>query len=103
MADDLFPADRPLSPALEARWRRLRAQIEAHAHLLESHGGLVDRGDRHAPVWRIRFCSPLPGRGFVRQTLYVGTHYELVRRARLLLQQLRDRAAWDRESLALAG
>jgi hypothetical protein len=87
-----------LPPVLEAQWARLRAKIEANAHLLETQGTLVSKKVRGKLVWRLRFCEPQPDQGMVRRTFYVGKHPELVERVRRMLARLRQDQEFARET-----
>jgi hypothetical protein len=88
-------------PALEARWRALRARVEAVAPLLETQGVLTPRRDGGRIYWYLRFVEIDDGKT-TRRSLYVGTHPELIHRVGKLLEECRERHRWAEETFSLA-
>jgi len=100
----------PLDAQLEAEWLTVRLRIEANRHLLVEHGALVRLSGKDCTCWRLRFYERLPEGRVVQRSIQVGSHPELVRRARQLLalyrqpgELARETAELVRVALAMAG
>jgi hypothetical protein len=96
-------ADRRAIPGaldLESRWAAVREQMEAAAEVLTRRGSIVSRltaaGLR---VYSVRFSEPGQRR---QRAIYLGKDGELVRRARALIEDYRERERRVREVEAMA-
>ena len=88
----------PENRELESEWTRIRTRILAKAGFLGRQGALIARHDKGEPlVWRLRFVEDF-GMGIrSHRSITIGSHPELVRRARELLGRCRERAKWEDE------
>jgi hypothetical protein len=84
----------------EERWQRLAALMEEHALSLKKQGSLTVRQVGARRVLLLRFKTG-EGDQRVQRAIYVGDQPELVRRVRIRLALLRDRADWNLDSPGL--
>jgi hypothetical protein len=89
--------------ALEQRWQRLLAKLQAIALLLATQGTLVPKTGRARLNWCVRYLDRPHLRGKpVRRMIYVGSDPELVRRTAKYLEHCRAHVLETKESLRLA-
>jgi hypothetical protein len=80
----------------EARWRKVRAEMERNAYHLMRRGNIAAKWACGGRRWVLRFAAP-DGRGrLVNRSLYLGSdeNAEVVRHARALLGYYRATANW---------
>ena len=86
-------------PYLERRWQKILGKMQDQVMHLQRQGVIVSKiSSTGRRVWALRFCSRDQGRR-VHRSIYLGgdDQPELLRRARLLLQEYRSRAGWAKE------
>ena len=83
------------------RWSIIRAKMEAAATVLEKQGSMASRMVGSQRHWSVRYvdrtCS-----GNRQRAIHVGSDPEIIRRARELLAEYRERGGWADEAAAYA-
>src|SRR6266404_1615980 len=92
--------DRRWSRDNEVRWLRLAALMEENAGALKKQGSLALRKAGARRVLLLRFKTG-QGDQRVQRAIYIGDDPRLVRRVRIRLALLRDRADWNLDSPGL--
>jgi hypothetical protein len=84
----------------EVRWLRLAALLEENAAALKKQGSIASRQAGKRRVFLLRFVVG-QGDQKVQRAIYIGDDPRLVRRVRIRLALLRDRADWNLDSPGL--
>jgi hypothetical protein len=93
--------DSMLASALEQRWKRLLARLQAVAPLLARQGTLAPKTGART-TWCVRYLDDPHGGKRVRRMIYIGNDPELVRRTGEYLEQCRAQWLDAKEALNLA-